>query len=171
MKILLKFTAFFIFAIILVSCNKDPKQTQSSLTNIDEEKKFALTLYGDEVKVIAKGDLLGNGKQSAIAAIVMKETDNSYWIRRGSVIQKEPDGWKVIMKMDEKLSTGSGEMISQVDAKNGYIIRFDSAKKPFEINIVMADETGKGSSDEAVLKWNKDNGSFEFLTPNTELPQ
>ena len=171
MKIYLKFTAFFIFMLFLSSCNKDSKQTQSSLTGIDEEKKFALTLYGDEVKVIAKGDLLGNGKQSAIAAIVMKETDNSYWIRRGSVIQKESDGWKVIMKMDEKLSTGSGEMISQVDAKNGYIIRFDPAKKPFEINIVMASETGKGASDEAVLKWNKDKGNFEFLTPNTELPQ
>lgn len=171
MKILLKFTAFFVFLLLLSSCNKDPKQTQSSLTNIDEEKKFALTLYGDEVKVIAKGDLLGNGKQSAIAAIVMKQTDNSYWIRRGSVIQKESDGWKVVMKMDEKLSTGTGDMISQVDAKDGYIIRFDSTKKPLEINIIIASESGKGASDEAVLKWNKEKGNFEFLAPYNELPQ
>lgn len=76
------FGVFLSVLFVMNGCGSDNKQTQSSLTNIEEDKKFALTLYGDEVKVIAKGDLLGNSKQSAIAAIVMKQTDNSYWIRK-----------------------------------------------------------------------------------------
>jgi hypothetical protein len=162
-------TVFVLF--FASSCGRDTKQSQSSLTGIDEEKQYALTLYGDEVKVIAKGDLLGNGKQSAIAAVVMKETDNSYWIRRGSFIQKEAGGWKVLLKMEEKLSTGKGEIISQVDADNGYIIRFDSSEKPITINIVMANEYGKGASDEALLEWNCEKQTFDFDAPYNNLAQ
>lgn len=172
MKKLSIFTVLLAFLMIFNSCGSNNKQSQSNLSgSTDEEKQFALTLYGDEVKVIAKGDLLGNGKQSAIAGIVMKQTDNSYLIRKGSFIQKESDGWKVLLKMEDKLSTGKGDMISQVDAKNGYIIRFDTNKKPVNINIVMADQYGKASSDEAVLKWNKDKSNFELVTPNDEIPQ
>lgn len=165
------FGVFLSFLAVFSSCGSDNKQTQSSLTNIEEDKKFALTLYGDEVKVIAKGDLLGNGKQSAIAAIVMKQTENSYWIRKGSFIQKESDGWKVLLKMEEKLSTPKGSLVEQVDANNGYIIKFDTTKKPVAINIVMANEYGKASSDEALIKWNNTSGSFEFSSPIDEIPQ
>ncbi|MEO8512161.1 MAG: hypothetical protein ABI543_01245 [Ignavibacteria bacterium] len=171
MKIFLNFSAFCALLFVIASCGSNNKNTQSSLTNIDEEKKFALTLYGDEVKVIASGDLLGNGKQCAIAAIVMKQTDNSYWIRKGSFIQKESDGWKVILKMEDKISTTKGNLVEQVDAKDGYIIRFDTTKKPISINIVMANEYGKGTSDEAEIKWNKITGNFEFASPYNEIPQ
>jgi hypothetical protein len=171
MKIFLNFSAFLTLLLLLNSCGSDNKNTQSSLTNIDEEKKFASTLYGDEVKVIASGDLLGNGKKCAIAAVVMKQTDNSFWIKKGSVMQKESDGWKVVLKMEEKLSNPKGNLIDQADAKDGYIIRFDTTKKPLEINIVMANETGKATSDEAVIKWNSTAGNFEFTLPNNEIPQ
>jgi hypothetical protein len=171
MKIFLNFSAFFALLLLLTSCGSNNKNTQSSLTNIDEEKKFASTLYGDEVKVIANGDLLGNGRKCAIAAIVMKQTDNSYWIKKGSFMQKETDGWKVLLKMEEKLSIPKGNLIDQADAKDGYIIRFDTTKKPLSINIVMADETGKATSDEAVLKWNINAGNFEFTLTNNEIPQ
>lgn len=164
--ILAAFAMFFVF-----SCTRDNRQSQSNLTNIDEEKQFALTLYGDEVKVIAKGDLLGNGKLSAIAAIVMKQTENSYWIRKGSFIEKESNGWKVLLKMEEKLSSDNGEIIQQADAKNGYIISFDSSKKPISINLVMANEYGKASSDEAVLKWNNEKQTFDFTAPYDDLSQ
>lgn len=161
-----------LFAVLMLinSCGKNANQNQSSLTNIDEEKKFALTLYGDEVKIIAKGDLLGNGKQSAIAAVVMKQTANSFWIRKGSFIQKDDEGWKVILKMEDKLSTPKGNLIEQVDAKNGYVIRFDTTKKPLEINIVMANETGKGTSDDALLKWDNQTGDFKFTAPYENIP-
>lgn len=163
--------AAFLAVFMLFSCGKDTKQTQSNLSGVtDEEKQFALTLYGDEVKVIAKGDLLGSGKQCAIAAIVVKQTDNSYWIKKGSFIRKEGNEWKTILKMEEKLTGASGDLVSQVDAKNGYIIRFDSTKKPLEINIVMANENGKATSDEAVLKYNKEKDSFEFTPPFENIP-
>jgi len=171
MKIFLNFAVISAFIFILTSCGSDNKQTQSSLTNIDEEKKFASTLYGDDVKIIAKGDLLGNGKQSAIAAVVMKQTDNSYWIKKGSFLQKETEGWKVMLKMEDKLSNSKGNLIEQVNAVNGYIIRFDSTKKPFSINVVMASEYGKGMSDDLLLKWNKDSGNFEITEEINELPQ
>lgn len=159
-----------VLAVLFISsCGKDTKQTQSNLTGIDEEKQFALTLYGDEVKVITKGDLLGNGKQSAIAGIVKKQTENSWWIQKGSFMQKEAGGWKVLLKMEDKLSSTNGNLVEQVDAKNGYIISFDSSKKPITINIVMANEYGKATSDDASLKWNNDKGAFEFAAP-TDVP-
>ncbi len=163
--------AVFLTLFMLYSCGKYTKQTQSNISGVtDQEKQFGITLYGGEVKVIAKGDLLGSGKQCAIAAIVVKQTDNSYWIKKGSLIRKEGNEWKPILKMEEKLTGASGDLVNQIDAKNGYIIRFDTTKKPLEINIVMANETGKATSDEAVLKYNKEKDSFEFTAPYENIP-
>jgi hypothetical protein len=156
----------------LFSCGGNKKESQSNLlSSTDDSKQFALTLYGDEVKVLAKGDLLANGKLSAIAGIVRKQTENSFWIQKGSFIQKENDGWKIILKMEERLTSQSGELVNQVDAKNGYIISFDTTSKPVSINIVIANEYGKGSSDEAVLKWDNRKNEFVFLEPYEEVPQ
>lgn len=171
MKIFLNFAVISAFIFIFSSCGSDNKQTQSSLTNLEEDKKFAITLYGDEVKIIAKGDLLGSGKQSAIAAVVMKQTDNSFWIKKGSFIQKENDGWKVLLKMEDKLSTPKGNLVEQVNASNGYIIRIDSSKKPFSISFTLANEYGKGASDEALILWNPAANNFEFSELNINLPQ
>lgn len=162
------FCVFFLIITVFVftSCGSNNKQSQSNLSSAtDEESQFARSLYGEGASVIIKGDLLSNGKVSAIAGIVKQKTDNSYWIQKASFIQKETDGWKVIMKMEDKLSNSKGELISQVDSKNGYIISFDSSKKPIEINIVMANEYGKSNSDDALLKWNKVKDTFEFSTP------
>lgn len=165
--ILLLFLGF-----LIISCGGNNKQTQSNIySTIDEEKTFALTLYGDEVKVIAKGDLLGNGKTSALTCIVRKQTDNSFWIQKGSFIQKEADGWKVLLKMEEKLSSAKGNLVEQADAKNGYIISFDTAQKPFTINVVIANEYGKAASDDGVIKWNPKTNDFEFAEPNENIPQ
>ncbi len=158
---------FLIIAVFLISsCGSNNKQNQSNLSNVnDEESRFAHTMYGEGASVIIKGDLLANGKSSAIAGIVKQKTDNSFWIQKASFVQKETNGWKVIMKMEDKLSNSKGELISQVDSKNGYIISFDSSKKPIEINIVMANEYGKSNSDDALLKWNKEKDTFEFSEP------
>lgn len=160
-----------VFALLFISSCGENKNSQSSLTNIDEDKNFGKSLYGDEVKILTKGDLLGNGKQSAIAGIVRQQTDNSWWIQKGSFIQKESDGWKVLLKMEDKLSSTKGNLVEQVDAKNGYIVRFDTSKKPIVINIVMANEYGKGASDDAQVKWNKDQNTFEFAAPYEDIPQ
>jgi|SRR4030095_2630857 len=163
MKNLSIILAVFIVALFIYSCGGDKKQTQSNLNNVtDEVKQYALGLYGDEVNILVKGDLLGNGKYSAIAGIVRKQTDNSFWIQKASLIEKEPEGWKVILVMEERISSTKGDLISQVGAKNGYVISFDSTKKPLAINIVMANELGKATSDDAVLVWNKDQEAYEF---------
>lgn len=160
-----------LFALLFVSSCGENKNSQSSLTNIDEDKNFGKTLYGDEVKILAKGDLLGNGKQSAIAGIVRQQTDNSWWIQKGSFIQKESDGWKVLLKMEEQLSSAKGKLVEQVNAKNGYVIRFDSTKKPVVINIVIANEYGKAASDDAQLKWDNEQNTFLFSEPFDDMPQ
>jgi len=167
------FLSFFILALgfLAVSCGGNNKQSQSNITNpIEEEKQFALTLYGDEAKVLSKGDLLANGKHSAFVGIVRKQTGNSWWLQRGSFIQKENDKWQVLLKMEEKLSSPKGELINQVDAKNGYLINFDTTKKPITISIVMANEYGKGASDEAGLKWNALKNDFEVIAPYEDTP-
>jgi hypothetical protein len=151
------------------SCTRDNKQNQSSLGNLtDEEINYAHSLYGQDASIIARGDLLANGKECAIAGIVKQKTDNSYWIEKGSLIQKDKDSWKVVLNMDKRLSSGGNELITQVDANNGYIISFDTSSLPLTINIVMANEYGKASSDEALLKWNKDKEVFEFIAPYNE---
>ena len=37
--------------------------------------------------------------------------------------------------------------------------------------VVMANEYGKSESDEAEIKWNDKTNSFEFASPNSEIPQ
>jgi len=159
-------------ALFCVSCGGDKKQSQSSITDsIDEETKFAQTLYGEKSTIIAKGDLLGNGKMCAIAALIKQKTDNSYWVEKASMFQKDNNNWKVILKMEDKLSGINGELVNQVDAKHGYILNIDSSKKPVIINIVMANENGKGASDEAVIKWDEKKNDFKFTAPYEEIPQ
>jgi hypothetical protein len=73
--------------------------------------------------------------------------------------------------MEDKISSTKGDLISQVGAKNGYVISYDSTKKPLAINIVMANEYGKGSSDDALLIWNKDKEAYEFQVPHKDAAQ
>lgn len=163
-NILLFFAIFCVF--LFVSCGGNKKDSQSSLLNsYDDAKQYALKLYGDEVKILASGDLLASGKSSAIAAIVRKQTEGSYWIQRGSFIQKENQDWKVILRMEEKLISPAGELTSQVRASDGYIISFDTAAKPVTINIVIANEYGKAASDDAMIKWDAKKNDFIFLAP------
>ena len=136
MKIIFPVFALFT-AILILSCGGEKKQSQSNVTNsIDEETKFAQTLYGEKSTVLAKGELLNNGKPCAIAGVIRQKTDNNFWIEKASFFQKEGNDWKVLLKLEEKLTSPKGELTSQVEAKNGYIISFDTTKKPITINIV-----------------------------------
>jgi hypothetical protein len=73
--------------------------------------------------------------------------------------------------MEEKLTSPAGNLTDQVNSNNGYIIRFDTSKQPITINIVMANEYGKGASDDAAIKWNMDKQAFEFTTAYEDMPQ
>lgn len=169
MKVFSRFFLFFIMCLLLQSCSKDTKQSQSNLSSVsDEELTFAKSLYGEGVTVLLKGDLLSDGKVSALTGIVKKKTDNSYWIEKASFIQKEKDGWKVLLKLEQKISIPDRELFGQIDAKNGYILSFDTITKPIAINIVISNEYGKAASDDAQIIWNSSTKSFEFKTPFDE---
>ena len=163
---------FILSAFICLSCGRNDKQSQSNLSgSIDEETKFARSLYGENTDVIAKGDLLGNGNSCAVAAVVKQKTENSYWIEKASMFQKVNGELKVILKMEEKLTTPNGELVKQVDSKYGYIISFDTSSKPVAINIMIANEYGKGASDEAVIRWDEKINDFKFTAPYDEYPK
>ena len=172
MKIFSLFCLFIVPVFLFQSCSRDTKQSQSNLSNVSgEEMTFAKSLYGEGATVLIKGDLLSDGKVSALTGIVKKKTENSFWIDKASFIQKEQDGWKVLLKMEQKIFIPSGEITSQVESKDGYILSFDSTAKPFTINVVISNEYGKAASDEAQIVWNNSTKSFEFKTPFDEIPQ
>jgi hypothetical protein len=107
-----------IIGFLLFSCGGNSKQNQSNISStVDEEKQFALNLYGDEVKTLIRGDLLNNSKPSAVVGVVRKETSGTWWVQKASFIQKEKDKWQVLLKIEEKLSSIKGELVSQVEAK------------------------------------------------------
>jgi hypothetical protein len=152
--------------VLFISCGKDLKQTQSNLNApIDDETKFARTLYGESTAVLLKGDLTSNGKDEALAGVVkLKVNDNMYWIEKGGVIEKDKDNWKTILSMDNKLSSTKGELINQVDAKYGYIIHINNKQKPVSFTVTIANEYGKAASDDATIKWNQKNEAYEIST-------
>jgi hypothetical protein len=165
--ILLIFTA-----VIFLSCGDKNKQSHSNISGSqDEEILFAQSIYGEKTAVLVKGDLLGNGRQCAIAGLVKLKTQNSFWIEKACLFVKDGKNWNVILKMESKISSPNGELTGQVNAKNGYIISFDEDKKPLMINVVMADEYGKGASDEAVIKWDSGKNDFVFTAAEQEIPQ
>ena len=167
-KLLKKSVLLLALPLVFISCTKDSKQTQSNLTApMDDETKFARSLYGEKTDVLLKGDFTSNGKSDVLAGIVkLKVNDKQYWIEKGGVIEKDKDGWKTILNMDSKLSSSKGELINQVNAKNGYIIRINDKIKPVSFSVTIADENGKGASDEAIIKWNNKNDIYELATDN-----
>jgi hypothetical protein len=172
MKIFSWFFLFIILVFLFQSCGTDTKQSSSNLSSVsDEEMTFAKTLYGEGVTVLIRGDLLSDGKVSALTGIVKKKTENSFWIEKASFVQQDKDGWKILLKIEQKISTPSGEITGQVESKNGYILSIDSSAKPFAINIVISNEYGKAASDDAQIVWNSSLKSFEFKTPFDDIPQ
>ena len=87
------------------------------------------------------------------------------------MIEKDKDGWKTILNLDNKLSSSKGDLISQVNAKNGYIIRINDKQKPVSFTVTIADENGKGASDEAMIKWNNKNEAYELASDNDKSIQ
>jgi len=172
-KYLSKSVFLFVISVIFISCGKDTKQSQSNLTSpLDEETKYARSVYGETTDVLLKGDFTANGKSDVLAGVVkLKVNDKQYWIEKGGVIEKDKDGWKTILNLDSKLSSSKGDLISQVNAKNGYIIRINDKQKPVSFTVTIADENGKGASDEAMIKWNNKNEAYELAADNDKSIQ
>lgn len=172
-KLITKLLFIFTLAVIFISCSKEPRQNQSSLlTPIDEETKYAKTLYGEKTDVLLKGDFTGTGKSDILAAIVkLKVNDRQYWIEKGGVIEKNKDGWNAILNLDSKLSSSKGELISQVNAVNGYIIRINDKVNPVSFTVTIADENGKAASEQAIINWNSKNNVYEIASGNDKSIQ
>ncbi len=156
-------TILFI-SMFLISCGRDSKQSQSNLTvPIDEEIKYARSLYGENAELLLKGDLTSGGKTEIFAGVVkQKVNSNIYWLEKGGILEKNKDSWKTILNIENKLSSSKGELISQENAKYGYIIRINDSKKPVSFTVTIANEYGKGASDEALVKWNSKNDAYEI---------
>jgi len=109
--------------------------------------------------------MTGNKKDEALALVVNKKLGESrYWIQKGSIIEKDGGQWKTILWMDDKLKSTKGELIRQVDAKNGYLVSFDIKQNPVNLYISMSDENGRPASDEAQVKWNANESAYEIAT-------
>lgn len=166
-KIYVLFVCFSV--ILLVSCGKNKQSQSNLLESTDEGERFAASSFGGKTAVLAKGDLNGNGNKDIFTAEINKDLEGGkYWIKNGGIVEYSGE-WQIILSFDKKLSSTKGELVNQIDADNGYIISFDSKEVPMNIFISIADSTRKSISDEAMLKWNQSQMSYEFI-PNPGLP-
>ncbi len=166
-KLFLLFVCFS--TILLISCGKNKQSQSNLLESTDAGERFAASSFGNNTVVLAKGDLNGNGNKDIFTAVVnKKQNDNKMWIKNGGIVENSGE-WKVILSFDKKLSSTKGELVNQIDADNGYIINFDEKETPMNIYISIADSTGKSVSDEAMLKWNQNEMSYDFI-PNPGAP-
>ena len=154
--------------VLIFSCGKNKQSQSNLLESMGEGEKYAKTLYGENSVVLAKGDLNGNGQPDILTGIVSrKENDNKYWINKGGILEND-GSWKTILNLDTKLSSVNGDMVDMIDANNGYIISFDFNEVPMNIFISIADSAGNSISDEALIKWNEAEKTYEFI-PNPGL--
>ncbi len=79
-----KLLIILVLPIVFMSCGKDSKQSQSNLTApLDEETKYAKSVYGESTDVLLKGDFTSNGKSDVLAGVVkLKVNDKQYWIEK-----------------------------------------------------------------------------------------
>jgi len=151
--------------ILIISCGIKKQSGSNLLESMGEGERLARTLYGENSVIIAKGDLNGNGLPDILTCIVSKkENDNKYWINKGGILEND-GSWNTILNLDTKLSSVKGNIVNMIDANYGYIISFDLSEVPMNIFISIADSTGGSISDEALIKWNKIEKTYEFI-PN-----
>jgi hypothetical protein len=130
-----------------------------------EGERLARESFGENSTILAKGDLNENGLPDIFSVIINKKIDeNRYWIQKGGILEDDK-GWRFILNIDTRLSSTKGNMVNMIDANNGYIIGFDSNEKPMAFYISIADSAGNSISDEALIKWNDSEKTYEFI-PN-----
>jgi hypothetical protein len=157
-------TVIFTFAAAFVSCgnNETDKKTDKTSSG-DDAINFARKMYGDNVYLLVRGDMNSNGKPDALAVVINKQLDEMrYWIQRGGVIEKSDDGWKLILRMDERISSVKGIFNEVPETRNGYILSFNMEKNPVRLTAALADAKGKASSEEFVFRWNELDGTYEL---------
>jgi hypothetical protein len=167
---LTKFKGIFKYLLILVqtavifSCGKNKQSQSNLLESTDEGYRFAAASFGPESEIMEKGDLNGNGHEDIFAVTVNKKLgENKFWVQKGGIVENI-GGWKTILSIDSKLSSTRGILVNQIDAKYGYLISYNPKERPLNLLISIADSTGNAVSDEAMIKWNEKENTYEFIS-------
>lgn len=151
--------------VLILSCGKNKQSQSNLLESMGEGEKFAKTLYGENTVVLAKGDMNGNGLPDLLTGIIGKKfNENKYWLKKGGILENN-GSWNTILNLDNKISSVNGDLVNMIDANNGYVISFNFNEIPMNYFISIADSAGGSISDEALIKWNETEKSYEFI-PN-----
>lgn len=156
----------YIFAtgvlILTGGCQNDgQKKTESSVSS-DEALDFGRRIFGEKVTIAIRGDLNSNGKRDALAVVMIKQLDEmKFWIQKGGVVEKYDDGWKVVLRIDERVFNAIGPLNDIPESRNGYILSFSMVQNPVMLKVSAADAKGQPASEEFMFKWDEMNGKYD----------
>jgi hypothetical protein len=153
--------AFILFG----GCQRDQvAQKKEKPSPQDEGEKFAKTIYGENVNILLRGDMNANGKPDMLAAVINKQlAEMKFWTQRGGVIEKEDDGWKLILRIDDRVSSTKGDLQPIPPSRTGYILSFSMEQNPVNPHLAASDFRGNTASEEFVLKWDELNRTYEVV--------
>jgi len=164
--------AIFICTMSLISCqnNESVKKTDKSSSS-DDAMSFARKIYGDNVYLLIRGDLNSNGKPDALAVVINKQLDEMrYWIQRGGVIENTDDGWKLILRMDDRVSSTKSMLNEIPETRYGYILSFSMEKNPVTLKAATSDAKGQALSEEFVFKWDELDNTYMIQKNESSSP-
>src|SRR5437667_11596222 len=97
------------WTILFTSCQNNETQKTDKTSSSDDAMNFARKIYGENAYLLVRGDINADGKPDALAVVINKQIDEmTYWIQRGGVIEKSDEGWKLILRMDDRVSSTKG---------------------------------------------------------------
>ncbi len=161
---MMKNKLFYLVLIILLAaggCQNEQKKTDSSVSS-DEALDFAGRIFGEKVTIAIRGDLNSNGKRDALALVIIRQLDEMrFWIQKGGVVEKNDDGWKVVLRIDERIFNAVGPLNDIPESRYGYILSFSMVQNPVVLKLSAADAKGQPVSEEFMFKWDELNGKYE----------
>ena len=164
-------TIVFCSVISLNSCQNNESGKTDKTSSSDDAITFARKIYGDNVYLLIRGDLNSNGKPDALAVIINKQIDEMrYWIQRGGIIEKTDEGWKLILRMDDRVSSTKSVLNEIPETRYGYILSFSMEKNPVTLKAAASDAKGQASSEEFVFKWDELNNTYMIQKNDSSSP-
>lgn len=157
-----KYLFIFIAFIALYSCKNESEKINIPPSS-DETLGFARRMFGENVTLLIRGDINSNGMPDALAAVINKQVgEMKFWIQRGGVIEKTEDGWKLILRIDERISSSKSILNEIPESRNGYILNFSMEQNPVKLRLSASNAQGQPVSEEFALKWDELNNTYEI---------